>query len=67
MISSLKLNLVTLLLSLVTLSVLADDPSDDYTNLCGACVGNGYSYCPDNGVCFDPNVIVTPAGYYNIT
>lgn len=64
--SSLILNLTAILLGLIAMSVNAGNPTQ-FTNLCGACVGNNYSYCPTNGVCFDPNVTVTPGGYYNIT
>jgi hypothetical protein len=24
-----------------------------FNNLCAACTGNGYSYCPTTGVCFE--------------
>jgi len=64
--SSIILNLTAILLGLIAISVNAGDPTQ-FTNLCGACVGNNYSYCPTNGVCFDPNVTVTPGGYFNIT
>ena len=29
--------------------------ANNLNNLCGACTGTGYYYCPTTGVCYDPN------------
>ena len=33
--------------------------ASDYNNLCAACTGSGYSFCPTTGVCFDPTVPIS--------
>lgn len=38
---------------------VAQAQASDYNNLCVACTGRGYYYCPTTGVCYDPNVPIS--------
>ena len=37
----------------------AQTQASSFNNLCVACTGSGYYYCPTTGVCYDPNVPIS--------
>jgi hypothetical protein len=47
------MKLSTLLLTIAFLGYSVNAQAATYQNLCGACVGNGFSYCPSTGVCYN--------------
>jgi hypothetical protein len=53
--------IATLLVSLFgLLSTGVHSAANDFNGLGGACVANGYGYCPSTNVCFEDQSLPTP-------